>query len=499
MLLAFLALLFGILPCLTAGLAPGKRSELASGLAAESSSSLYKNSSVVSNSSHTSSESSEEFQYKGVALGRWLVLEPYITPSLFLQFNETNSNATIPKDEFNFCKKLGKKEASRQLHEHWSDFYNALDFEDIKRYGFNMVRIPIGYWAFDTLEDDPYVKGAEEYLDRAIEWASDNDLKVWIDLHGAPGSQNGFDNSGLFRNNTPHWQDKEEYVNLTLLVLRQIYTKYGSSEFSEQYNETIIGIEVLNEPFGPDLSLTKLKDFYRDTYEDARDIQDNNNTIVFHDAFQSPGYWNDFKLKPGNASAIEQNYNILIDHHHYGVFSVSQLNNTMEERIKEIKQYACSLKKELSHHPNVVGEWSAALTDCAPWVNSVGWGTRWEGTHPYDNEPINNKDYGSCANINNWLKWSKKHKMDTRKLIEIQLDQYTAKTKGWIFWCYKTETTIEWDFKRLAELGLFPQPFTDRQYIFNGTDSKPDHTSGASAYYGSVFIGMLSILSALII
>ena len=35
------------------------------------------------------------------------------------------------------------------------------------------------------------MKGAEAHLDKAIGWARKNGMKVWVDLHGAPGSQNG--------------------------------------------------------------------------------------------------------------------------------------------------------------------------------------------------------------------------------------------------------------------------------------------------------------------
>lgn len=35
------------------------------------------------------------------------------------------------------------------------------------------------------------MKGADVYLDKAIGWARKNEMKVWVDLHGAPGSQNG--------------------------------------------------------------------------------------------------------------------------------------------------------------------------------------------------------------------------------------------------------------------------------------------------------------------
>jgi len=43
---------------------------------------------------------------------------------------------------------------------------------------------------------EPYIQGQADHLDNAIGWARLYDLKVIIDLHGAPGSQNGFDNSG---------------------------------------------------------------------------------------------------------------------------------------------------------------------------------------------------------------------------------------------------------------------------------------------------------------
>lgn len=114
------------------------------------------------------------------------------------------------------------------------------------------------------------------------------------------------------------------------------------------------------------------------------------------------------------------------------------------------------------------------------------------GTSPYDNEPVKLKGV-DCLNINNYQKWTKKHKRDTRKFIEIQLDQYEAKANGWIFWCYKTENTIEWDFKRLARFELFPQPLTDRQYIKNGTDTKPDESEGAKKL-ASVLICLLSAI-----
>jgi aryl-phospho-beta-D-glucosidase BglC (GH1 family) len=86
-------------------------------------------------------------------------------------------------------------------------------FDGLNECRLNHVRIPIGYWAFDVSDGEPYVQGQLPYLDKAIGWAETYGLKVIVDLHGkqlptsfyqpssmyllyvmytgAPGSQNG--------------------------------------------------------------------------------------------------------------------------------------------------------------------------------------------------------------------------------------------------------------------------------------------------------------------
>jgi glucan 1,3-beta-glucosidase len=55
----------------------------------------------------------------------------------------------------------------------------------------NHVRLPIGYWAFDVSRGEPYIQGQLPYLQKAVTWARNHGLKLIVDLHGAPGSQNG--------------------------------------------------------------------------------------------------------------------------------------------------------------------------------------------------------------------------------------------------------------------------------------------------------------------
>jgi glucan 1,3-beta-glucosidase len=114
---------------------------------------------------------------RGVNIGGWLVLEPWITPSIFQQFSET----TIV-DEFTLCQYAPN--AQQILQSHWSSWTGLGDFQKIAGAGFNTVRIPIGYWAFQKYEWDPYIMGAQDYLDQAIGWARLTGLQVVIDLHG---------------------------------------------------------------------------------------------------------------------------------------------------------------------------------------------------------------------------------------------------------------------------------------------------------------------------
>lgn len=372
----------------------------------------------------------------GVNLGGWFVLEAYITPSLFDAFG-----SNPPVDEYNYCQQLGKEEAKKRLTDHWDSWYTEDDFKQMSEAGLTAVRIPIGYWAFKMYDYDPYVDGQQEYLDKAIEWCRTYNLKVWIDLHGAPGSQNGFDNSGL--RDHLEFQSNPYNTALTNDVLKIIADKYANG-----YEDVIIGIELLNEPLGPSLNMDDLKQFFVDNYYMIRNtgsIQ----PVVIHDAFQAPGYWNDFLDTSSDV------WNVVIDHHHYQIFSGGELQRSLDDHISFACELGAAHTKE--SHWNVVGEWSAALTDCARWLNGVGRGARWSGD--YDNVAyINSCD--QFTEIGNWPDWQK---VNTRKYIEAQLDAYETRN-GWFFWNWKCENAIEWDMKELIENDLFPQPISDRQY-----------------------------------
>lgn len=198
---------------------------------------------------------------------------------------------------------MGQKlptQAPTILRNHWNNWVNYNDFQKIASAGMNVVRIPIGYWSYDNT-NTPYIKGAADYMDAAIDWARGTHppLKIIIDLHGAPGSQNGFDNSGMKTAN-PTWLTdggaSGQSSQQTLAVLNTISQKYAQPK----YQDVVIGIELLNEPQGQRLNNGDLRQFFREGFGRVRGVSDT--TVILQDAFLNPASYNGF-LTPSDNNA----------------------------------------------------------------------------------------------------------------------------------------------------------------------------------------------------
>ena len=95
---------------------------------------------------------------RGVNLGAWLVLEKWMTPSVFAGVEAS--------DEWGFSQTPGARE---KLENHRQTFITESDFAWIKAHGLDAVRLPIGYWTLE--ENAPYISGAQ-HVDDAMKWAA---------------------------------------------------------------------------------------------------------------------------------------------------------------------------------------------------------------------------------------------------------------------------------------------------------------------------------------
>jgi glucan 1,3-beta-glucosidase len=161
----------------------------------------------------------------------------------------------------------------------------------------------IGYWSVPvtsadtnyTLSVDPYIPGAWPYLLQALNWAKQHNLHVILDLHGAPGSQNGYDNSGQRTNNVA-WAADDTSVPRTLDIIKFI---------AEQIGGMIDILELINEPGGfiPAIQ-NALPGYYQDGYNVVRNAAGGGLKVMIMDGFLGVEVSSLFLCIPGREMAL---------------------------------------------------------------------------------------------------------------------------------------------------------------------------------------------------
>jgi glucan 1,3-beta-glucosidase len=365
---------------------------------------------------------------RGVNLGGWLVLEKWITPSLFAGLQAT--------DETSYCVELGEVEATRRLHQHWHTFITRDDFGWLKSAGINAVRLPVGHWLFG--KDYPYhrsyqearypfVEGGLAIVDKVFEWAGEFGLRVVLDLHAAPGCQNGFDNGGIL--DVCEWHTSEEYIEHSLAMLERLAERYGD-------HPTLHGIETLNEPRW-DIPTDLLKRFNLEAYQRIRrHCPPERVTVVFHDGFRSFREFAGFLQEP-------EFRNVALDIHRYQCFMDY---DTSLDIFGHIRKSAVDWRDEAdeiireSGYQVYCGEWSLGL---------------------------------DLKMVSLWAEGPFNHALEEMDLFQMSAAYrgYASaqvltfeKYAGWFFWTYRTETTPEWCYRDCVDQGFFPNMGRPEQF-----------------------------------
>ncbi|KAJ9053299.1 hypothetical protein DSO57_1025650 [Entomophthora muscae] len=378
------------------------------------------------------------FQYgvekvRGVNLGGWLVLEPWITPSVFEQFQGRQNPAV---DEWTFCEVLGREEAERQLRRHWESWVTEGDLARLAAAGINHVRIPVGYWAVDIKNGEPWVKGSFDYLIKGVHWAKNHGIRVIIDIHGAPGSQNGFDNSG--KRDGIRFFDDYDNIRRMLNVAQVLSEHFARPEFGGM----VAGVQLVNEPAGWQLDRGTLQQFYSDGYDRVRG-NSKEMLVVVHDAFVPLRDWeylrNDYHQR------------VMLDTHIYQVFDYGLLGMSKQSHL----QKPCTRWGEIANSNQklwtVVGEFSLASTDCTRWLNGFNRGARYDGTFEQGRGPV--CPGCTCQGKDDLGSYTTEHREFLKNFARQQMGVYETAGSGWFFWNFKAEKSPEWDFLLGVEQG----------------------------------------------
>lgn len=383
---------------------------------------------------------------KGVNLGNWLVLEKWMSPALF--------EDTTAGDEYYLPTQLPPEVYEARIKVHRSEYISERDFACIKRMGMNAVRIPVPYFIFG---DRPPFIGCVRELDKAFGWAEKYGIKILIDLHTAPMSQNGFDNGGIC--GVCKWSQMPKEVDFVLDVLEKLAKRYGT-------REGLLGITPINEPITEEMwemmdvpnryppvdkemakgsapnSLEFLKDFYKKAYDRMRPNMKKEAYVIFHDGFLL-GAWKEFVTRPEFSG-------IMLDTHQYLMFAESMgCEQTLNGYIEYIQEhYAKDIAEVQEYVPVICGEWCL--------FNSYAVGTDTKGGQSV----LNGMDFGGAEEMDAVAK-----KNLYGQLADAQLAAW-RKGSGYFYWNYKLllDTVTEpqwrgwdcWDLGKSVDQGWFP-------------------------------------------
>ena len=254
---------------------------------------------------------------KGVNLGNFLLMETEFNgidcgfvPDL------NNPGKTIFKcdsDDFhireNFQNHFGAGLAKALLQGYANAYIQEIDFDLLMQMGVNVVRLPIYFQALVNDEDQGHFTNYT-YIDRVVQWCADRGMYVLLDLHGAPGGQNAEAHSGqkgqnhLFDNNA----QGQIYRDQTQQIWESLATHYKD-------NPTVVGYDLLNEPFGagayPFADANGLWTLYNRLYQAIRAIDPQH--LIVMESIPSELDWNTL---PPPANYNWQN--VQYEFHYYG-------------------------------------------------------------------------------------------------------------------------------------------------------------------------------------
>jgi len=209
---------------------------------------------------------------RGINLGNWLYLEPWMSGNAPFGFDQDEDGKP---DQFGTAIRaaVGTEARAAAFTKAWRDnFITAPDIAQIKRLGFNSVRVPLDYRLFYDKSTGQNSDVGFLYLDHLLHWCAASQIYVFLDMHGVPGSKNYRIPGNIF--SSPERQD------LLAHIWQRIASRYAS-------NSWLGGYDLINEPVVNDARTPILRDVYRKLTAAIRQSDSNHLIIAEGDNFGS--------------------------------------------------------------------------------------------------------------------------------------------------------------------------------------------------------------------
>ena len=179
-------------------------------------------------------------QLKGTNAGGYLIQEFWMT------ITDSTSNVSDEDDIYRvLTERFGESGMEYLIDLYQDNYWTETDFDNCAAMGMNCIRLP--FWYKNLLQDDGSLDFSR--LDWFVQEAGERGMYVIIDFHGAPGSQNGSDHSGIDGGNNKQGASAFFWGSSASGNQQLYYDMWYQIAQHFAGNPTVAAYDLLNEPY----------------------------------------------------------------------------------------------------------------------------------------------------------------------------------------------------------------------------------------------------------
>ena len=285
---------------------------------------------------------------RGTNAGGYMLQEFWMCPT------NHSTNVSDQMDILNTLTGRFGSDAARSLVQAYeTNYWTEADFDTCASLGINCIRLPLWYRNFVD-EKNNWYSDAFERVDWFLEEAGERGIYVIIDMHGAYGSQNGSDHSGVDGGNNKIGASEFFFGQNATANQEKYYRMWEKLAQHFNGNPVVAGYDLLNEPYctyrynsgyTDDQLHSMLWDIYDKAYDRIRAI-DRDHVIIME------ATWDSWDLPNPLNYGWE---NVMYEYHNY---EYSDYDNAGGTQITSMQKKINNIFSANYNVPSYMGEFS---------------------------------------------------------------------------------------------------------------------------------------------
>lgn len=277
-------------------------------------------------------------QLRGINVGGYLLQEFWMTPTSDWHGKYT---VTCEMDIYRTLTDRFGEDKMRELVGGYQDnYFSEQDFDNCAALGMNCIRLP--FWYMNLVDfNGNFLPNAFDRMDWFIKEAGKRGIYVILDMHGAPGSQNGSDHSGIDGGNKKEEASRFFFGSEAKQNQELFYDIWYRIAQRYKDDPVVAGYDLINEPYctyrynssHSEAQLhTLLWDIYNNAYNVIRSVDQNH--VIIMEATWDPKDLPD-PVDYGWTNVMYEYHNYLYDDYDNAQRQVQSLKNKVDVIIKQ--------------------------------------------------------------------------------------------------------------------------------------------------------------------